>query len=133
MYDVIVSGAGPSGSKCAEVIAKSGYKVALIEKDINYRKPCGGGLPSASMYKYYPQLRKLNTFKKTTIALFSANNNMIETTIDDADTNPIVIDRLEFDNLMRNAAVDAGAELFDKNVKQPVKNNPDMLNKEYWE
>ena len=42
-YDVVVSGAGPAGSKCAEVIAKAGYKVALIEKDIKFRKPCGGG------------------------------------------------------------------------------------------
>lgn len=46
MYDVIISGAGPAGSRCAEVIAKAGFKVALIEKDINWRKPCGGGIGS---------------------------------------------------------------------------------------
>ena len=58
MHDVIISGAGPSGSQCAEVLAKAGYKVALLEKDINYRKPCGGGLPRSSFYNYYPQLKK---------------------------------------------------------------------------
>ena len=29
MYDVIISGAGPAGSKCAEILAKAGYKIAL--------------------------------------------------------------------------------------------------------
>ncbi|GAJ02820.1 unnamed protein product, partial [marine sediment metagenome] len=32
MYDVVISGAGPSGSQNAEVLAKAGFKVALIEK-----------------------------------------------------------------------------------------------------
>jgi len=35
MHDVIISGAGPSGSQCAEVLAKAGYRVALIERDAN--------------------------------------------------------------------------------------------------
>ncbi len=115
-YDVVISGAGPAGSKCAEVIAKAGYKVALIEKDINYRKPCGGGLPRASIYRYYPQLRKLDLVKKNTIKMFSADHHKLEHSYEDSEDNPIVIDRLEFDNLARNVAVEAGAELFDKNI-----------------
>ena len=115
-YDVVVSGAGPAGSKCAEVIAKAGYKVALIEKDINYRKPCGGGLPRSSIYKYYPQLRKLDLVKKNAILMFSADHHKLEHSYEDSEDNPIVIDRLEFDNLVRNVAVEAGAELFDKNI-----------------
>ncbi len=115
-YEVIVSGAGPAGSKCAEVISRAGYKVALIEKDINFRKPCGGGLPRSSIYRYYPQLKKLNLIKKNTLAMFSADDHKLEYSYEDSEDNPIVIDRLEFDNLIRNVAVDAGAELFDKNV-----------------
>ncbi|TFG20699.1 MAG: NAD(P)/FAD-dependent oxidoreductase [Promethearchaeota archaeon] len=115
-YEVIVSGAGPAGSKCAEVISKAGYKVALIEKDTMWIKPCGGGLPRSSIYRYYPQLRKLNLIKKNTLAMFSADDHKLEYSYEDSEDNPIVIDRLEFDNLIRNVAVDAGAELFDKNV-----------------
>jgi len=115
-YDVVVSGAGPAGSKCAEVIAKAGYKVALIEKDINYRKPCGGGIPRASIYKYYPQLRKLDLVKKNAVLMYSADHHKLEHFTEDSEVNPIVIDRLEFDNLARNIAVEAGAELFDKNI-----------------
>lgn len=115
-YDVICSGSGPAGSRCAEIIAEVGYKVALIEKDTNWRKPCGGGLPRSSIYRYYPQLRKLNLIKKNTLAMFSADDHKLEYVFEDSEDNPIVIDRLEFDNLIRNVAVDAGAELFDKNI-----------------
>ena len=48
MYDVVVSGAGPAGSRCAQILAKNGFKVALIEKDVNWRKPCGAGRPQPS-------------------------------------------------------------------------------------
>src|SRR5438105_1237284 len=49
-YDVIVVGAGPAGSFAAYNLAKSGVKVALIEKEIMpRRKPCGGGLSLKSM------------------------------------------------------------------------------------
>ena len=141
-YDVVVSGAGPAGSKCAEVIAKAGYKVALIEKDINFRKPCGGGIPRKSIYDYYPQLRSLDLVKKSYLAMFSADGHKLEQTFEEADDDPIVMDRLEFDNLARNVAVNAGAELFDKNTSYDfnyknlkrvgIKTNTPLGKKEYF-
>ena len=116
MYDVVVSGAGPAGCKCAEVIAKAGFNVALIERDISFRKPCGGGIPSASIYRYYPQIKNIHYAKINYVSMFSADGHKIEHTIEETEVNPIVVDRLEFDNLTRNVAVDAGAELFDKNT-----------------
>ncbi|MFW9785636.1 MAG: geranylgeranyl reductase family protein [Candidatus Heimdallarchaeota archaeon] len=115
-YDVVISGAGPAGSKCAEVIAKAGYKVALIEKDVNYRKPCGGGIPRGSIFEYYPQLRSLGLLAKNAIYMYSADYHKLEHTYEESRTSAIVIDRLEFDNLVRNVAIEAGAELFDTNI-----------------
>ena len=44
-YDVIVVGAGPSGSTVAKFLSEKGVKVLLIDKDKFPRdKPCGGGL-----------------------------------------------------------------------------------------
>ena len=44
-YDVIVVGAGPSGSTAANVCAKAGLDVLLLDKAVFPRvKPCGGGL-----------------------------------------------------------------------------------------
>ncbi len=116
MYDIIVSGAGPSGSRCAEVVAKAGYKVALIEKDCSYRKPCGGGLPRSSLYDYYPQLKKLDLHKISGTAIYSDDYHKIEYVYKDLKVYPVTVDRLDFDNLLRDIAVDEGAELFDKNI-----------------
>ncbi len=115
MFDVIVSGAGPSGSKCAEVLSKAGFKVALIERDVNWRKPCGGGC-SGRLYKYFPQLKKLGIVSKHSIEMYSADFTKFAYTYKNAKEYSFVMDRLELDNLMRNVAVDAGAQLFDKSL-----------------
>ena len=112
MYDVIISGAGPAGSKCAEVLAKSGYNVALIEKDSKWRKPCGGAV-SSRVLKYYPQLRKLNLLPITEISMYSGDFSQLKYSWEDIREPSFTVDRLEFDNLLRNIAVDAGANLFD--------------------
>ncbi|MFX0031120.1 MAG: geranylgeranyl reductase family protein [Promethearchaeota archaeon] len=114
MYDVIISGAGPSGSKCAETLAKAGFRVALIEKNSNWRKPCGGAV-SSRIFKYYPQLRKSNYLQITGMNLYSADYNLLKYSWKNIRDYSINVDRLLFDNIIREAAVDAGAELFDKN------------------
>src|SRR4051794_30252417 len=44
-FDVIVVGAGPSGTAAAYPLARSGYRVLLLDKAAFPRsKPCGGGL-----------------------------------------------------------------------------------------
>ena len=72
MYDVVISGAGPAGSKCAEVLSKRGFKVALIDRDISWRKPCGGAVHSR-IFKYYPQLRNAKFHQISGIAMYSAD------------------------------------------------------------
>ena len=115
MYDVIISGAGPAGSKCAEYLAKKGFKVALIERDTTWRKPGGGGC-SVRLFKYFPQLKKLDLINKHTIAMYSADYTKFEYNYKDYDEYSFVMDRLKFDNVIRDIAIDAGAELFDKNM-----------------
>ncbi len=114
MYDVIISGAGPSGSQCAKVLAEAGYKVALIEKNVNWRKPCGGATHS-SVVDLYPQLKKLNYTKIRGVVMYSANYHRLEFKGASSEYS-IIMDRLELDNIMRNAAIDAGAELIDKHI-----------------
>jgi len=115
MYDVIISGAGPAGSKCAEILAKSGFKVALIERDTTWRKPCGGGV-SSRVLKYYPQLRKLDLMPITGITIYSGDYHKLEYSWKEIEEPSLTVDRLVFDNFIRNIAIDAGAELFDNNV-----------------
>ncbi len=115
MFDVVISGAGPAGSKCAQVLAKQGYEVALIDRDVNWRKPCGGAV-SSRIFKYYPQLRKLNYPPITGITIYSADYSKLHYSWKNIRDYSINVDRLEFDNFIRDIAVDAGAHLFDKNL-----------------
>jgi len=114
MYDVIISGAGPAGSTCAEVLAKSGFKVALIERDTNWRKPCAGAVNSR-VFKYFPQLRKTDFQKINGIGIYSANYIKLEYSWQGIRESSINVDRLEFDKILQEIAIDKGAELFDKN------------------
>ncbi|MFX0020303.1 MAG: NAD(P)/FAD-dependent oxidoreductase [Promethearchaeota archaeon] len=115
MYDVVISGAGPAGSKCAEIIAKAGYKVALIERDCNWRKPCGGAV-SSKIFKYFPQLRKLDYSPIFGMTIYSADYHQLKYSWKSIRDYSINVDRLSFDNFIRNIAVGSGAELFDKNI-----------------
>ena len=53
-FDIIIIGGGLSGSATALNLAKRGYSVLIIEKNINQAlKPCAGGMAS-SMKKLLP-------------------------------------------------------------------------------
>jgi len=115
MFDVVISGAGPAGCKSAEILAKAGFKVALLERNTNWRKPCGGGV-SSRIFKYYPQLRKLDYHKINGVSMYSSDYDNLEYSWQDIRESSINVDRLEFDNVIRNVAIDSGAELFDKHL-----------------
>jgi digeranylgeranylglycerophospholipid reductase len=115
MFDAVISGAGPAGSKCAQVLAEKGFEVALIERDVNWRKPCGGAV-SSRIFKYYPQLRKVSYPPITGVTIYSGDYHKLEYSWKDIRDYSINVDRLEFDNLLRGYALDAGAQLFDKNL-----------------
>ncbi|MHA1798862.1 MAG: geranylgeranyl reductase family protein [Candidatus Helarchaeota archaeon] len=113
-YDVVISGAGPSGCYCAQVLAKAGYKVALIERDRNWRKPCGGAL-NPIVFEFYPQLKKLDLPRLSWIVMHSVDGHSIEYKSPDMEPGAVV-DRLKFDNFIRDIAIENGVELFDKNI-----------------
>jgi menaquinone-9 beta-reductase len=51
-FDVVVVGAGPSGSACANWLARAGWSVALVEKKVFPRvKTCGDGLTPRSVHQ----------------------------------------------------------------------------------
>jgi geranylgeranyl reductase family len=50
MYDLIIIGAGPSGSSAGRIAGKNGLKTLIIEKEMFPRyKPCGGALSEHAM------------------------------------------------------------------------------------
>jgi len=56
--DFIVVGAGPAGSRAAELLALQGASVVLLDPKAPWEKPCGGGLTAAAL-ENTPALREL--------------------------------------------------------------------------
>lgn len=48
-WDVIVAGAGPAGSRAAELLGRHGRSVLLLDPKAPWEKPCGGGLTAAAL------------------------------------------------------------------------------------
>lgn len=58
MWDVVVIGAGPAGSRVAELLAPQGVTVLLLDPRAPWEKPCGGGLTGAALANT-PELHEL--------------------------------------------------------------------------
>lgn len=56
---MIVGGAGPAGSRVAELLARQGVGVLLMDPKAPWEKPCGGGLTAAALANT-PALLELN-------------------------------------------------------------------------
>lgn len=110
MYDVIIVGAGPSGSMCAYLLAKD-FNVVLIEKsNFPRRKLCGGGVSykAARLLDGIIDLKKLNGKSLTGSYLCFKNQHLTYVSQDIASYS---VDRSEFDRELLLAAKKAGAEI----------------------
>ncbi len=58
LWDFVVVGAGPAGSRAAELLAEGGHSVLLLDPKAPWEKPCGGGLTAAAV-RHLPELGEL--------------------------------------------------------------------------
>lgn len=63
-WDVVVAGAGPAGSRAAELLGRSGLSVLLLDPNAPWEKPCGGGLTAAAL-AHTPELGELEPAGRT--------------------------------------------------------------------
>lgn len=63
-WDFAVVGAGPAGSRAAELLARRGASVVLLDPKAPWEKPCGGGL-TASVLRHTPELAELGDVGQT--------------------------------------------------------------------
>jgi geranylgeranyl reductase family protein len=118
-YDVIVIGAGPSGSSTAEALARNGLKVALLEKQrLPRHKTCGGGMPMVM----HDVLRDLapEAFVEADVRYMRHTFNFGEPYLapinppgSDRDLSLWMVQRAIFDNALAQRAALAGADLRD--------------------
>ncbi|TFG26553.1 geranylgeranyl reductase family protein [Candidatus Thorarchaeota archaeon] len=123
-YDIAVVGAGPAGATTAGILARKGFKTALIDRRSKIGVPihCGELLPTISeLYDIFPRSKRLQhlgnipkifvTNKTTRTQLISPQGHVVEFKFG---TN--IIDRTKYDQYLANQAFDAGCEIYLKST-----------------
>lgn len=122
MYDAIIVGAGPGGATAAAVMARAGLKPLLIDKDAFPRdKVCGDAL-SGKTVDVMKRLGMIEALQATTqidswgVTFSGPYGDEAAIPFTKALDKPVapgfVCDRVTFDNLVFEQAVDAGAEIW---------------------
>jgi geranylgeranyl reductase len=106
MFDVVVIGGGPSGATAAEDLARSGFKVALLDR-AGRIKPCGGAIPPRLVTDFDIPDQQL-VAKINTARMISPTQRQVDIPIENGYVG--MVDREHFDEFLRDRAALAGAE-----------------------
>lgn len=110
---VVVVGAGPAGAVAARTLALAGVPVTLLDRHAFPRnKPCGGGISIRVLTRFpwlEPELGAIATHRISRLYLEGPDGDSAIITSDVPAV--IMVRRLEFDRLLVNLAVRAGAQL----------------------
>ena len=108
-YDVLISGAGPAGSLAAYHLASAGWAVLLLDKaQFPRQKVCGGGLTEHGRRQIPFDITPL--IHQTITWGYLGFRGRKVCTIHDEQPIAHLIDRLSFDDFLRQQAVSRGAE-----------------------
>lgn len=108
IFDVIVIGSGPAGSTAARYLAAGGGRIALIEKNVKKRKPCGGAIPSTAFEEFNISMDCV-VRKVDSLNIFSPAGKQVNLSVFNGSLN--IVDRMIFDQRLRNAACNEGVTL----------------------
>lgn len=108
MYDVVVVGGGPSGATAAEDLARSGHKVAMIDREGRI-KPCGGAVPPRLIEEFHIPDSQI-VARINTARMISPTQRQVDIPIENGYVG--MVDREHFDVFLRKRAQKAGAHCF---------------------
>ncbi|MBV6638078.1 MAG: FAD-dependent oxidoreductase, partial [Mameliella sp.] len=100
MFDVIVVGGGPAGATAAEDLARSGDRVALLDR-AGRIKPCGGAIPPRLIADFDIPDDQL-VARITTARMISPTGRRVDIPIENGFVG--MVDREHFDAFLRARA-----------------------------
>lgn len=108
-YDVIVVGAGPSGSTAAKEMANKGLKVIALEKHrLDREKPCAGGVIERAIQRF--QIPE-HIFDRSCYKLFLCSPKCKTVTLEYPERIVATTMRATLDKTLAELAIDQGAEI----------------------
>ncbi len=107
----LVIGGGPAGATAARFLARSGADTILVERDLSYVKPCGGGVPSTALKELGIPEEKVAKRKITKMRIVSPKGESIEVGMKGG--HLCITERGEFDSYLREVAKDKGASILE--------------------
>jgi geranylgeranyl reductase family protein len=126
VWDVAVIGAGPAGATAARVAAAAGRRVILVERfELPRYKVCGGGLIGRSLAAV-PSGVRLPVRARATALTFALHGRLERTR---RAPGPVIdlVHRAEFDAVLVDAAVAAGAVVRDGAVVTGLAEEDDLV------
>lgn len=122
-YEVVVVGAGPTGSTAAKFLADKDVNVLLLDKKKFPRdKICGGSISSKILQDFNYLKNKNELFECTSKGGFVYSPSSKNVVKFGNDRSPsIMVLRDKFDQGLVNLSVDAGADFMDENGVKDVK------------
>jgi geranylgeranyl reductase len=115
---VLVVGGGPAGSTAAKILAEHGIEVILIERNLSFRKPCGGGIPYASFDEFgIPKTTIIHHVKS--VSIVSPQGRKVKIPLKGGGL--AIVDRQQFDMMLRAQAEESGARLSECEFKGMIR------------
>ncbi|HEY3382941.1 MAG TPA: NAD(P)/FAD-dependent oxidoreductase [Vicinamibacterales bacterium] len=110
---VLVVGAGPAGATAARTLALGGARVQLLERyRLPRNKPCGGGITMRVMRRFPYLASALDRISTHYVSRLHLEGPSGASAVLTSPTPAVLlIRRVEFDHLLSQLAVEAGAEL----------------------
>ena len=126
--EIIIVGAGPSGSAAAIALAQKGHDVLLLDRQAFPRdKTCGDGIPAGAIEVLYSlgmkeKIREANFYPVTKLLLSSPRGYVLRANLNKGVTgaDSHVVPRMIFDALIQEHAVDSGVDFRQAQVKETI-------------
>ncbi len=118
---VLVIGGGPAGATAARLLAEQGIEVILLERNLSYVKPCGGGLSLVGFEELgIPETAIKKEVKK--IRIISPRGERLDIELRGGGLG--IVERGEFDVALRRLAEEKGAKIIEGEFTGVERGNP---------